>query len=134
MTALPPPVSELEAILGVELDGVDRTRAERALNAATTLALVEVPTRTAQTWAQGAAPEVVELVIVTAARRGYENPRGILTESLGEHSVSLSESTGVYLTRREVELIERAAKRRRVYSIRTPSAYEAPADELGDLS
>jgi hypothetical protein len=127
MTALPPPVTELEAVLGVELDGADRTRAERALNAATTLALVEVPARTAETWAQGAAPAIVELVIVTAARRGYENPRGIQTETLGEHSVSLTESSGVYLTRREVELVARAAKRRRAYSIRTPSAYEVPA-------
>jgi hypothetical protein len=75
--------------LGVALDADNATRAELALVCATELALAEVPARTAQTWAV-AAPAVVRLVVIHAARREYESPRG------------------VYLTERERELVRRA--------------------------
>lgn len=134
MATLPPSLAALESRLGLEpgaLDGPDKVRAEAALDDATTLVLAEVSERTGHIWAAGAAPAVVELVVLTAARRGYENPRGINQETLGEHTVGLSESTGVYLTFREASQIARAATGRRGFtgSVRTPSAYNSGAVE-----
>lgn len=128
---LPPPLAELEARLELEpgtLEGPERVRAEKALADAVTLVLAEVHPATALRWT-AAAPDVVELVVLTAARRGYENPRGVNQETLGEHTVGLSESTGVYLTARELIQIQRAATRRKGFSgsVRTPSAYGTAA-------
>ncbi|GEB46938.1 hypothetical protein MTE01_28830 [Microbacterium testaceum] len=127
---LPPPLSSLETRLGLEadtLEGAERDRAEEALEDAVTLVLAEVSERTADRWASSA-PRVVELVVLTAARRGYENPRGIAQETLGEHTVGLTESTGVYLTAREVMQVRRAATGRAGFtgSVRTPTAYGTP--------
>lgn len=126
---LPPPLSKLESRLGLvegSLDGTDKARATDALDDATTLALAEVADTTATRWATDA-PAVVELVILKAARREYENPRGINQETYGEHTVGLSEASGVYLTARELVQVRRAATKRRsgVGSTRTPSAFES---------
>ncbi|QWY81830.1 head-to-tail adaptor [Microbacterium phage Honk] len=127
MRPLPPALSELEADLGFaagDLTDPDKTRAERALQKATTLVLAEAPAK-ADAWTVDA-PAIVELVVLTAARRGFENPRGIQQETLGAHTVGLSESTGVYLTARELQQVRRAATGQRkgfVGSVRTPSAY-----------
>jgi hypothetical protein len=126
---LPPALAELEADLGFaagDLTDPDKTRAERALDKATTLVMAEAPAK-AEAWAADA-PKIVELVVLTAARRGFENPRGIQQETLGAHTVGLSESTGVYLTARELQQVRRAATLGRkgfVGTIRTPSAYES---------
>lgn len=128
-TPLPPPVSALARRLGIpesELDDVDTARAEDALTDATTLALAEVSDTKAAVWAADA-PKVVALVILKAARREFENPRGMATESLGEHSVGLTDTSGAYLTAREVAQIRRAATGRSggfVGSVRTPAAFE----------
>jgi hypothetical protein len=128
MTALPPNVDALEARLGLPagtLDGEDKTRAAAALEDATTLALAEVSPAKATKW-ETDAPKVVALVILKAARREYENPRGVNQETQGDHSVGLAETSGVYLTGREVAQIKRAATGQRagfVGSIATPSAY-----------
>lgn len=128
---LPPTVSALEARLGVpagSLEGEDLVRAMAALEDAATLALAEVPAAVAALW-EVDAPKVVSLVVLKAARREFDNPRGLESESLGEHSVGLSETSGVYLTNREVAQIKRAATGRRggyVGSVRTPSAYGEP--------
>lgn len=128
---LPPPLAALEARLGIPTGGLideDRARAEAALEDATALILAEVSAATATTW-QSDAPAVVNLVALKAARREFDNPRGITSESLGEHSVGLSESSGVYLTSREVAQVRRAANGRSggfVGTVRTPSAYERP--------
>lgn len=128
---LPPALSALESRLGLpegSLDGPDKTRAEAALADAVTLVLAEVAPSTADKWLTGA-PAVVELVVLTAARRGYENPRGINQETLLGHTVGLSESTGVYLTARELFQVRRIATGRRlvghVGSVRIRSAYSA---------
>jgi hypothetical protein len=129
---LPPPVSALEARLGLPagtLQDEDKTRAEAALDDAATLALAEVSTTKAAAWELDA-PKVVVLVVLKAARREFENPRGLETESLGEHSVGISETSGVYLTGREIAQIKRAATGRSggfVGTIRTPSAFHEPA-------
>lgn len=129
--ALPPPLAALETDLGYEegeLEGVDLRRAERALQSAATLILAEVAPATAERWKDDA-PDVVVLVAITAARRGFENPRGISQETLGAHTVGLSDTTGVYLTAQEVAQVVRAATGRRTAtgytgSLRTPSAYD----------
>ncbi|MFD0044740.1 hypothetical protein ACFVGV_06070 [Pseudarthrobacter scleromae] len=125
---LPPPVSALEARLGLPAGTLldeDEARAEAALEDATVLALAEVSETKAAAWELDA-PKVVRLVILKAARREFENPRGLETESLGEHSVGISETSGVYLTGREIAQIRRAATGRSggfVGSVRTPSAF-----------
>ena len=125
---LPPPVSALEARLGLPAGTLldeDKARAEAALEDATTLALAEVSETKAAAWELDA-PKVVRLVILKAARREFENPRGLETESLGEHTVGIAETSGVYLTGREIAQIKRAATGRSggfVGSVRTPSAF-----------
>jgi hypothetical protein len=123
---LPPALSALEVRLGLPegaLDGEDKLRAEAALEDATTLALAEVPGK-ATAW-EANAPKVVALVILKAARREWENPRGVQQETQGDHSVGLSETSGVYLTAREIGQLHRAAYGRAgfVGSVTIPSAY-----------
>lgn len=125
---LPPPVAALEGRLGIpagELADEDLVRATAALDDAATLVLAEVSASTATRW-EANAPKVVALVVLKAARREYENPRGVSQETQGDHGLSLSETSGVFLTGREVALVRRAATGRRggfTGSIRTPSAY-----------
>jgi hypothetical protein len=127
-TPLPPALAKLEVRLGFPvgmLDGEDKARAEGALEDASVLILAEVAPSIAAKWELDA-PKVVSLVALKAARREFENPRGLTTESLGEHSVGLTDSSGVYLTAREIAQIRRAATGRSgafVGSVRTPSAY-----------
>jgi hypothetical protein len=128
--SLPPSIYELETRLGLSedtLEGEDKARAEAALEDATTLALAEVSDSKATVW-QSNAPGVVALVILKAARREYDNPEGFAQESLADHSVTLGESSGVYLTGREIAQIKRAATGRRGFTgtTRTPSAYSVP--------
>lgn len=133
MITLPQSVVELEARLGLpagSLADEDKIRAEAALEDATTLVLAEVSPARATLWAS-AAPRVVALVVLKAARREFDNPRGITQETLGEHSVGLSESSGVYLTVRELAQVRRAASGRLlgfVGSVRTPSGYGEHGD------
>lgn len=133
MTALPPPVAHLEARLGLAvgtLDGEDLARAEAALDDAAVLAIAEAGIVAGERWIVDA-PKVVSLVILKAARREYENPRGVNQETQGDHSIGLSETSGVYLTPREVAQLRRAAfggTGRFVGSIRTPSAYGDGSD------
>lgn len=122
---LPPPLSALEERLGYEpglLQGTEKARAEHALEDAAVLALAEAPAAVAARWATDA-PAVVRLVVLKAARREFENPREITSENLGEHTVAVGASSGVYLTAREVAQIRRAATGRSggfVGSVRTP--------------
>ncbi|WGH20299.1 head-to-tail adaptor [Arthrobacter phage MaGuCo] len=126
---LPPAVGLLEKRLGLPVGTLadeDLARAEEALDDATTLALAEVSTTRANAWTLDA-PKVVQLVILKAARREYENPRGLDQESLGEHSVGLTDTSGVYLTAREVAQVRRASSGRAgafVGSVRIASGYE----------
>jgi hypothetical protein len=129
---LPPTVNLLERRLGLaegSLTGEDLARAQDALDDATTLVLAEVSETKAAAWTLDA-PKVALLVVLKAARREFENPRGMAQESLGEHSVSLTDSSGVYLTGREIAQIKRAASGRAnggfVGSVRIKSAYYDP--------
>lgn len=144
LSPLPPTVSALEIRLGVPTDSLadeDLARASAAIEDATALVLAEVSGSIANTWTTTGGQPVVTTVVLRAARREYENPRGLMSETLGEHTVQLATSTGVYLTDREIATVRRAATGRRsggfVGSIRTPSAYMVPPlpadlDDWGD--
>lgn len=129
---LPPPVSALERRLRVEegsLEGEDLAAAEDALDDATALVLAEVSAKRAETWRVNA-PDVVRLVVLKAARREFENPQGIAQETLGDHTIGNTETSGVFLTSRELAQIRRAATGRSggfLGTVRTPSAY-GPGD------
>lgn len=122
----------LETRLGLPtgtLEAEDKQRALDALEDASTLVLAEVTGARAAAWAADP-PRVIRLVVLKSARREFENPRGINQETFGGHTVGLSESSGAYLTRREIAQVLRAATGRPagfVGSIRTPSAYERRA-------
>lgn len=111
---LPPSRDALETRLGLDagsLEGADAERADAALSDATILALAEVNETKANDWNE-AAPDAVWLVVLKAARREFENPSGIGQESLGERSVSGLDTSGVFLTVREIAVIRRAASGR----------------------
>lgn len=135
MTApLPPALDDLARRMGLDAEDLDedgnRARLQDALDDATDLVLAEVSTVLAERWT-ASAPRVIHIVIRSAARRAYENPRGIATESLGEHAVGLTDTSGVFLTTRELATIRKAATGRSggyVGSIRTPTAYGVPAE------
>jgi len=126
--ALPPAVAALEARLGIPVGSLvdeDLARATAAIEDATTLVLAEVSTARSDEWIYDS-PDVVRLVILKAARREYENPRGLSSEALGPHAVGMTDTSGVFLTEREVAQIHRAASGRTgkfVGDVRTPSAY-----------
>lgn len=112
MTAtLPPPVSALETRLRLnagDLTGPDAAAAAQYLADATALVLDEVPAATQSIW-YTACPDVVALIIVKAARREFENPSGLSQEISGEHTITTSATTGVFLTPLEIAKVRRAA-------------------------
>jgi len=129
--ALPPTVAALEKRLGIPVGGLtgeDKARAEEALADATTLVLAETSPARADAWALDA-PAVVVLVALKAARREFDNPRGINQETVGPRSVGLSETSGVYLTAREVAQVRRAASGRSTGAVGTIKI--APGFERG---
>lgn len=114
-TPLPPALAALERRLGVPegtLEAEDKARAEDALDDATALALAEVSSATGARWTEDA-PAVVLVTILRAARREFENPSGLSQEALGERSVSGMDTSGVFLTAREIRQIQRAEDGRR---------------------
>jgi hypothetical protein len=104
-------VADLEARLGLDPDslaGSDLARARAALVDASTL----VRTEARRTWVDDAgvitAPDVIVRVVLGAAMRNYTNPDGVIQEAVGPFSRRYADdSTGVYLTRAELELIRR---------------------------
>ncbi|GAA2230218.1 hypothetical protein N1031_06915 [Herbiconiux moechotypicola] len=126
---LPPALSLLEKRLGVapgSLAGEEKSRAEAALEDAATLVLAEVRDTLAAAWATDA-PTVAVLVALKAARREFENPQGISSETVEGHAVGITDASGVFLTSREIALVHRAASGRRggfVGTVRILTAYE----------
>lgn len=125
---IPPPLSALEARLGLpvgSLDGEDKARAEAALSDATSNALSEVPDAFASAWAT-ACPAVVWTIILKAARREYDNPQGLSMEVVGAFTAATSVTSGAELTASESARVKRAwrGSSGSVYTVRTGSAYE----------
>jgi hypothetical protein len=111
MAALPLPVSGLETRLRLAPDtltGPDKDAAETYIEDATALVLDEVPAATADLW-QVSVPRTVELVIYKAARREWENPSGLSQEISGEHTITTSATSGVFLTPLELQKVRNAA-------------------------
>lgn len=133
---LPLPVSGLEIRLRIpegSLVGADLAAAQEYIENATALALAEVPTPTAAAWEYDL-PAVVRIVIYKAARREYENPSGLSQEIEGEHTITTSATTGVFLTPMELAQVRRAAglsTKGFVGSIRVPSAIPDASDLFG---
>ncbi len=111
MTALPLPVSGLEIRLRLPVDsltGVDKAAAETYIADATALVMDEVLGETEAEWTVDL-PRTVELIIYKAARREWENPSGLSQEISGEHTITTSATSGVFLTPLERQKVRRAA-------------------------
>lgn len=111
MTALPLPVAGLEVRLRLAagtLTGADLEAAETYIADATALVLDEVNGETEATWNVDL-PRTVELIIYKAARREWENPSGLSQEISGEHTITTSATSGVFLTPLEIQKVRRAA-------------------------
>jgi hypothetical protein len=132
---LPPlvTVSDLEQRLGVavgSLAGLDLARAEAAISDASALARLY-----GRDWVDAdgttiAAPDAVLVVVVSAAKRAYDNPTNYQGESLGDGSYSWQAGQGdalIYLSDAEVRLIRTADAKAGgaggLVTTRTPSAY-----------
>lgn len=111
MTALPLPVSGLEIRLRLpegSLSGPDLSAATTYIEDATALVLDEVPEDKQEAWALSV-PRTVELIIYKAARREWENPSGLSQEISGEHTITTSATSGVFLTPLERQKVRKAA-------------------------
>lgn len=123
---LPPPVAALERRLGLDegtLEGADKARAEDALSDASELVLLEAGRR-ADAWRTNP-PSIAVIIALKAARREWDNPEGNTQETLGEHTIGTSNTSGIYLTADERQTLRRAAgNASSVRTLRTPSAYD----------
>lgn len=119
-------VAELAARLGISVpDGAERLRAEAAIRDASTLARAATRTSWVDTEGELVAdvPEVVGMVVLTAARRAFENPSGVTQKTAQDVSVSYASrsESAVYLTDAEEELLRGAVpgSRRGVFTLAT---------------
>lgn len=75
-------------------------------------------------------PDIVRTVCIACARRVFNNPDGIRSESVGGYSASLADSSAdVYLTKAESAHIRRAAGRTGAWSLPTTRT-TSDADDL----
>lgn len=111
MTALPLPVAGLETRLRLAEDtlaGADLAAALLYIEDATALVLDEIPAALVAVW-ESNIPRTVELIIYKAARREWENPSGLSQEISGEHTITTSATSGVFLTPLEIQKVRKAA-------------------------
>ncbi len=111
MATLPLPVSGLEIRLRLpegSLTGPDLSAAQTYIEDATALVLDEIPDDKADAWTANL-PRVVELIIYKAARREWENPSGLSQEISGEHTITTSATSGVFLTPLEKQKVRKSA-------------------------
>lgn len=111
MTSIPLPVSGLEIRLRLpegSLTGPDLSAATTYIEDATALVLDEVSAEKQAEWALDV-PRVVELIIYKAARREWENPSGLSQEISGEHTITTSATSGVFLTPLERQKVRKSA-------------------------
>lgn len=111
-------VPDLEAWLGVEIiDGVQMTKAEAILAAASTL----VRTKTGRAWVDAAGEqledvtdddfETVKTVVVQVAARVWQNPNGTTQRTAGPFSESVAAwaALGLSLTEAELDMLPMVA-------------------------
>lgn len=103
------------------IDAADETRAQAALDDASALIRLEAgKTWTTDDELDDDVPDIILTVCVAAARRAFNNPDGVRSESTGSYSVSLADSSGdVYLTKAERGHVRRAAGRTGVWALPT---------------
>jgi hypothetical protein len=128
------PVSALEVRLGVasgSLSGADLARAQACLDDVSALVREAVGRDFVDEIDEltDTIPAAVVTVTVQAALRGYRNPDGLASESIGSGAYAYSFGTdaqaGIYLSAAEVEIVRKAVRGTSgsTYSIGTPSAY-----------
>jgi hypothetical protein len=85
------------------------------------------------TYTTATVPAVTVAVVCSAVRRAYDNPGGLLTETMGDYTWRVSAaSPGVYFTPAEERRIRRAARKLGVGSITLSSPF--PATESTTLT
>lgn len=101
-------IDDLEARLGRSLTGDETGRAQAALADASALARAEGRQDWYTAEAGLTAPDAVVTVVLSAARRAFENPQGYSSETVGPFTVRRdSEALGVYLTEAEKAIVRR---------------------------
>ena len=121
-------VSDLAARLGVATGDLDTPRAQANLSDASTL----VRQVTGLTYVvdvdadplvldTAAVTDVVEMVVLAAAKRAYENPTGVTQKSTGDVSMSFSAraESAVYLTDGELRMLRASVGRSGLSTIST---------------
>lgn len=109
------------------IPAADEPRVQALLEDACALAADTIGT----TYAPGEeVPGGVVAIVCTAVRRAYENPLGLVGETIGEYSWrAASSSSGLYFTAEEVRALRRAAGRGGVGSIELQGLLPAPASD-----
>jgi hypothetical protein len=73
------------------------------------------------TWTTATAPAAIVPVVVSMVRRGFDNPSGYTSESVGSYSYSGATTSGVFATRDELKAIRKAAGRSGIASLHLDS-------------
>lgn len=116
-------VTDLEARLGLDPDSLktgELGRARAALADASALVRLE----SGQSWVDDAgaltAPDALVRVVLGAAQRNFVNPDGEIHTTVGPFVRRLSElSTGVYLTKAELDIVRRFRPTTGLWTLRT---------------
>lgn len=116
MAYVTPTSSDLALYLGV--DTIDATRAAFLISQAESLAKTVLSTL----------PDGATTVVLSASARGYANPLGITSETVGVYSVSRPMG-GVYLTKGERSTLRRLAGGSAAFTI-DPTPADAGAGKL----
>lgn len=109
----------LQARLGLTLTGAELTRAEAAISDVSALArgIAE------QSWpdAPTGVPDDVVAVVLSAARRVFENPQGFIYETMGPMSASRAASTvtGSPFTAPEIVILKKARPKAGLWTMPT---------------
>lgn len=113
-------------------DGVDEAQAAAVLDDVSALVVQIADLATA--WTAETVPAAVVPVIVSMARRGLSNPRGLTGEQLGDYGWQAQGgggSSSLYATRREERIIRRAAGRLGAKSVDLDSDLPLPPWRTG---
>jgi hypothetical protein len=76
----------------------------------------------------GAVPALIVIVVCEAARRAFENPAGLQSETMGDYTwrAGASGGVGVFLTETEKTIVRRAAGKFAITSVDMTSPLPAP--------
>lgn len=111
-----PPFASLSDLDARRVGGVSDRESARAWAAIIDASALIRSVANGKTWATDAGdtlvdvPDILVAITCAAARRALDNPDGVTSESLGQYSVSLANSSGdVYLTTAEQGQVRKAA-------------------------